>query len=69
MGWNVRTLCPGVNQGNVTRKTAELNRELSRLNIDICALSETRLAVDSGYIREKRYFGAALLQTIVDCTG
>ncbi|KAI8479746.1 hypothetical protein Bbelb_425490 [Branchiostoma belcheri] len=56
--WNVRTLCPGFNTlpsaETPTRKTAILDCELARLNIDICALSETRLS-DSGYIREEEY--------------
>ena len=36
------------------RKTAVINQELQRLNLDIVALQETRLA-DSGTIREKDY--------------
>ena len=36
------------------RKTAVINNELQRLNLDIVALQETRLA-DSGTIRERDY--------------
>ena len=36
------------------RKTAIINNELKRLNVDIAALQETRLA-DSGTLREKDY--------------
>ena len=36
------------------RKTAVIDRELARLNIDIACLQETRLA-DSGSIREANY--------------
>ncbi|GAA6107153.1 uncharacterized protein LOC122792394 [Tachysurus ichikawai] len=56
--WNVRTLCPGLTtdlqQVNDTRKTAVIDRELSRLNVDIACLQETRLA-DSSTIREANY--------------
>ncbi|GAA6101905.1 uncharacterized protein LOC122792394 [Tachysurus ichikawai] len=55
---NVRTLCPGLTtdlqQVNDARKTAVIDRELSRLNVDIACLQETRLA-DSGTIREANY--------------
>ena len=37
-----------------TRKTAVINNELKRLNVDIAALQETRLA-DSGTLKEKEY--------------
>ena len=37
-----------------SRKTAIINAELSRLNVDIAALQETRLA-DSGMLRESDY--------------
>ena len=37
-----------------TRKTAVINNELLRLNVDIAALQETRIA-DSGSLREKDY--------------
>ena len=36
------------------RKTAVIDRELHRLNIDIAALQETRLA-DSGSLKEEHY--------------
>ncbi|KAI8779063.1 craniofacial development protein 2 [Biomphalaria glabrata] len=49
--WNIRTMCPGFNTDPelVTdmRQTAIIDRELSRLNIDVACLQETRLA-DSG---------------------
>ena len=51
-------MCPGLNpdiqQINDSRKTAVIDRELTRLNIDIAALQETRLA-DNGSIREANY--------------
>ena len=44
--WNVRTMCRGLSydlsQVDDSRKTAIINRELKRLNIDIAALQETR---------------------------
>ena len=56
--WNVRTMCPGLTpnpqQIDDARKTAVIDRELSRLNVDIAALQETRLA-DNGTIREANY--------------
>ena len=56
--WNVRTMCPGltaeIGEINDCRKTAIISGELKRLNIDIAALQETRLA-DSGQIREQDY--------------
>ena len=56
--WNVRTMTPGIADTIAgiqdARKTAVINKELTRLNIDIAALQETRLA-DSGTIREKNY--------------
>ena len=51
-------MCPGLTadlqQINDARKTAVIDRELSRLNVDIACLQETRLA-DSGTIREAGY--------------
>ena len=56
--WNVRTMTPGfsddLKQISDARKTAVIDMELSRLQIDIVALQETRLA-DSGSVR-KRHF-------------
>ena len=56
--WNVRTMCPGITDNLLevddTRKTAIIDRELKRLNIDIAALQETRLSSD-GSIREEDY--------------
>ena len=51
-------MCPGqtddLQQMDDARKTAVIDRELARLNIDIACLQETRLA-DSGSIREANY--------------
>ncbi|XP_071956845.1 craniofacial development protein 2-like [Antedon mediterranea] len=51
-------MCPGFSNDprttNDLRKTAIINRELKRLNIDIAALQETRLPSD-GSIRERDY--------------
>ena len=53
--WNVHTLYPGMNsKESMTHKTAELDRELVQLKIDICVLSETRLA-GMGSIPEEDY--------------
>ena len=56
--WNVRTMRTGLNDNLLeltdNRKTAVIERELLRLNIDIAALQETRLA-GSGTLREKEY--------------
>ena len=56
--WNVRTMCPGLSddltQINDSRKTAIIDRELARLNVDIAALQETRLPSD-GSLREQNY--------------
>ena len=42
--WNVRTLLDREDSDRPERRTALIARELSRYNIDIAALSETRLA-------------------------
>ena len=56
--WNVRTMRPGLSndlqQINDSRKTAIIDSELDRLNIDIATLQETRLA-ENGSINEQRY--------------
>ena len=56
--WNVRTMCPGLSndlqQINDSRKTAIIDSELDRLNIDIATLQETRLA-ENGSLKEQRY--------------
>ncbi|XP_067910435.1 craniofacial development protein 2-like [Heterodontus francisci] len=56
--WNVRTMCPGLSedltQFNDSRKTAIINNKLSRLDVDIAALQETRLPA-SGSLREQGY--------------
>ena len=56
--WNVRTLCPGlsndIKQVDGARKTAIIDKELSRLGVDIACLQETRLA-GSGTLREESY--------------
>ena len=56
--WNVRTMRPGLTEDLQTvddaRKTAVIDCELHRLNIDIAALQETRLP-DSGSLKEEHY--------------
>ena len=56
--WNVRTMRPGLSndlqQINDSRKTAIIDSELDRLNIDIATLKETRVA-ENGSIKEQRY--------------
>ena len=56
--WNVRTMCPGLEEDlqkvNDARKTAIIDRELSRLGLDIVGLQETRLP-DFGSLKEKNY--------------
>ena len=56
--WNVRTLTSGLSDNpqalGDARKTAVISSELSKLNIDITALQETRIP-KSGSIREKDY--------------
>lgn len=56
--WNVRTLCTGIGQDltevDNIRKTAVVDRELTRLKVDIAALQETRLP-NSGSIKERNY--------------
>ena len=56
--WNVRTMRPGLSndrqQINDSRKTAIIDSELDRLNIDIAGLQETRLA-ENGSLKEQRY--------------
>lgn len=51
-------MCPGHNSDplsvNDLRKTAVIDRELSRLNVDVAALQETRLP-DNGSLREHEY--------------
>lgn len=42
--WNVRTLLDNITANRPQRRTALVARELARYNIDIAALSETRLA-------------------------
>ena len=54
--WNVRTMLASLKVAlkdiNDVRKTAIINDELLKLNIDIATLQETRLA-DTGAIKEK----------------
>ena len=56
--WNVRTMTPAFSQDlrdiSDVRKTAVINDELSRLNVDIVTLQETRLA-DAGTLKERDY--------------
>ena len=51
-------MCPGLSADlqlmNDSRKTAIINKELARLNIDVACLQETRLA-DSGSLMERDY--------------
>ena len=73
--WNVRTLMDRDNSGRPERRTTLVAKELSRYNIDIAALSETRLAEEgcltepaSGYtffwkgkaMAEDRIYGVGL---------
>jgi exonuclease III len=50
--WNVRTLCDNDNNNRPERATALVARELGRYNVDIAALSETRLP-DNGQLVEQ----------------
>ena len=56
--WNVRTMLTGltkdIRDNDGLRKTAVISRELDRLNVDIAALQETRLA-GCGSLKEKEY--------------
>ena len=56
--WNICTMCPGLSADlqlmDDSRKTAIINKELARLNIDVTCLQETRLA-DSGSLMERDY--------------
>ena len=56
--WNVSTMTVGLSddlqQIDAAHKTAIIDAELHRLNIDIAALQETRLA-NSGSLTEKHY--------------
>ena len=56
--WNVWTMMPGLSEDlqeiSDSRKTAIINNELKRLDVDIATLQETRLA-DSGTLKEKDY--------------
>ena len=51
--WNVRTLS-SQHADFDSRKTAQLNRELDKLGIDVAAISETHL-LNTGKIRERDY--------------
>ena len=56
--WNVRTITTSLSASlqdiKDSRKTAVMNDELKRLNVDIATLQETRLA-DSAILKEKDY--------------
>ena len=56
--WKVRTMTPGFSDDlqkvNDARKTAVIDRELSRLQMDIVALQETRLS-ETGSVRERDF--------------
>ena len=51
-------MCPGISgdlkQVNDSRKTAIIDRELTRLDVSIAALQDTRLA-SSGYLKEENF--------------
>ena len=49
--WKVRTLLDRPGSDRPEKKTASVGKEISRYNIDIAALSETRLA-DEGQLTE-----------------
>ena len=57
--WNVRTMLTGIsdNLGSINdlRKTAVINNELTRLDVDIVALQDTVLA-EAASLREKITF-------------
>ena len=56
--WNVRTMLTGISDDlrhiDDLRKTAVINNELTRLDVDIAALQETRLP-ETGSLRERDY--------------
>ena len=56
--WNVSTMCPSLSddlwQIDDSRKTASINSKLGRLDVDIAALQETRLAAEC-LLQEKDY--------------
>ena len=56
--WNVQTMMPGLSQDlqdiSDARKTAVINNELKRLNVDIATLQETWLA-NAGTLKERDY--------------
>ena len=56
--WNVKTMTPGFSEDlqevNDARKTAVIDRELSRLQMDIVTLQETRLP-ETGSVRERDF--------------
>ena len=56
--WNVSTMTPGfsgdLQEVNNARKTAVIDRELSRLQMDIVALQESRLP-ETGSLRERDF--------------
>ena len=49
--WNVRTFIDFISSGRPERRTALIARELGRYQVDIAALSETRLS-DKGQLTE-----------------
>uniref|UniRef100_H3A6M0 Endonuclease/exonuclease/phosphatase domain-containing protein n=1 Tax=Latimeria chalumnae TaxID=7897 RepID=H3A6M0_LATCH len=50
--WNVRTLMDNPNSERPERRTAIISRELARYNIDVAALSKTRIPAE-GQLREE----------------
>ena len=49
--WNVRTLMDSAGSDKSQRRTALVGREVDRYNVEIAALSETRLA-EEGLLKE-----------------
>jgi hypothetical protein len=70
--WNVRTMCPGVAccdlMDTEIRKTAQIDRELNSLNVDMAVLQETQPS-ENGTLTEKNYVfsGRATVQINQEC--
>jgi hypothetical protein len=54
--WNARTLLDTTQSKHQERRTAIIDRELDRLDIDIAALSETRLGGEGSLKEENSTF-------------
>ena len=59
--WNVRALLDRDESRNAERRTAIVARELARYNVDIAALSETRLSGEN-QLSDTRFSGRARLK-------